>query len=89
MALREPTHISVSTGRPNTNAIATTSTSHLASGIERRAHVHVELIVAEGRPNGLYNQENLVRVDIMPRATESFDSRMEGCWRQRTPVSLQ
>src|SRR6202035_276218 len=80
MALREPTHISVSTGRPNTHTIATTSTSHLASGVERRAHVHMEPIVAEGRPNGLYNQFSLVHVDIMHRVTESFDSRMEGCW---------
>jgi hypothetical protein len=78
MALRDPTHISVSTGRPNTTTIATTSTSHLASGVER--HAHMEPIVAEGRPNGLYNQLNLVHVDIMHRATESFDSRMEGCW---------
>ena len=80
MALREPTHISVSTGRPNTHTIATTSTSHLASGVERRAHVHMEPNVAEGRPNGLYNQFSLVHVDIMHRVTESFDSRMEGCW---------
>jgi hypothetical protein len=77
MALREPTHIPISTGRPNTDTIATASTSHLASGVERRAHVHMEHIVAEGRPNGLYNQFSLVHMDIMHHATETFYSRMD------------
>ena len=54
--------------------------SFLAPVVERRAYIYMEPIVAEGCPDELYNQFSLVHVDIMHRVTESFDSRMDGCW---------
>jgi hypothetical protein len=84
-----PTHISIASGMPNTNTNATTTFS-LSSGVERRAYVHMGLIIADVRPNGLYDSQfRLVHVDIVHRATETFDYRIDGCWRQGTPVSWQ
>ena len=50
----------------------------------------MELIVAEGHLNRLYDSQfSMVHMNTMHCATETFNSRMDGCWKQRALVSLQ